>query len=595
MTETKQRFSSRLGRFGRVRRGVANAALFYGVGAAALGVGIAALLLLCGWTEDPLVNAAVTLVGVGLLVHQLVRLIRGWERRRSAMSEAFRAEELAGGLNSRLISALDFLAQPATTPLTEVVIERAGRDLEQPFEQMLDRSARNRRRRRFIGLLVIFVALGSTPWFSFSRLGGTVARSAADLREILLPTRFEIFPGPGLSMYRIGTRTEAGLRFTRFRYPEVTLLRRSAGNEQEERMTLPVDRNGRAALTLEPTLEQEYRIRLAFGKRVSEEMHLVFTSAPLIENMQVELVYPLYTRLLPKESDGIQDRITALAGTRVNLGFVFTKPLEAAELTFDDASRLPLDVVGRFASVSFVHSQDRTAELQVKDVHGFAMDSPHRMVFGVTADKPPRLTVPKFLRADMPQTVEEFAGFTFGAKVEDDFGAAKCLVKWHKSTTDKPDDIKVRGEPVERAFIPPRPTAVAAFENLFREQAQSAAPGDLFTFQVQAFDNRQPDPQSTVSAMFSIFLQGRGPEDGTAGGGVNVMAKFAQFGGGGGAKRVWRPTEGSHVIGMPPGLTTAEQYRNEYTSERQTRTRSEVRGPRDKTVGDYGTAISGAE
>ena len=595
MSGVKKQFNSRLGSFGRVRRGVANAALFYGVGAAALGVGIAALLLLCGWTANPFVNVAVALVGIVLLVHRLIRFIRGWERRRSVMSEAFRAEELAGGLNSRLISSLDFLEQPATTPLTEVVIERAGRDLEQPFEKMLDRAARNRRCLRFLGLLVVFVALGSTPWFSFARLGGTVARSVADLREILFPTRFEIFPGPGLSIYRIGSPTEAGLRFTRFRYPEVTMLRRTVGIDKEERIALPVDKDGRAALTLQPTLEREYRIRFAFGKRVSEEMHLVFTSTPLIENMQVELVYPLYTRLLPKESEGIQDRITALAGTRVNLGFVFTKPLEAAELTFDDDSRLPLDVVGRFASVSFVHSRDRMAELQVKDVHGFVMDSPHRMVFGVTADKPPRLSVPKFLRTDMPQTVEQFSGFTFGARVEDDFGAAKCLVKWHKSTTEKPDDIKVRGEPVERAFIPPRPTAVAAFENIFREQAQSATPGDLFTFQVRAFDNRQPNPQSTVSTMFSIFLRGRGMEDGTAGGSVDVMGRFAQFGGSGGAKRVYRAPEGSRVIGMPTGLTTAEKYRSDFTSERQTSTRGEVRGPRDKTAGDYGTAISGAE
>lgn len=594
MREAKEHFGKRIGRFGRVRRSLTNATLFYGVGVLALGVGIAALLLLSGWTEIAVVNAVLTLAAAITLIVLLVRLLLRWERRRSSLSEAFRMEELADDLNSRIVSALDFLELPESTPLTDVVVNQAHEDLERPFERLLDRTARNRLRIRFVLLLVCFLALGLTDQFGFLRLVGTVRLCALNLRESLFPTQFEIFPGAGNSVYLIGDKVDAGLRFTRFRYPEVTMLRETEGVEEAEEIVLPVDEAARASLALQPSLEQEYRIRLAFGKRISEEMHLVFTATPLIENMQVELVYPLYTRLLPKESEGIQDRFTALAGTRVNLGFVFTKALEAAELTFDDDSRLPLDVVGRFASVSFVHSQERLASLQVKDVHGFEMDAPHRMAFGLTADKPPRLIVPKHLRRDMPQTVGQFGGFTFGARVEDDFGAAKCVVKWHKSTTEKPDQIKMRGEPIERVFIPPRPTAVAAFENIFREQANSAEPGDLFTFQVTAFDNRQPKPQSTVSTMFSIFIRGQGLEDGTAGGNVDIMAKFARFGGNQ-AQRVYRAPEGSRVIKMPEGLTTAESYRSDFTADRNTDTRGEVRGPHGKTAGAYMDGASGAE
>jgi RNA polymerase sigma factor (sigma-70 family) len=137
-----------------------------------------------------------------------------------------------------------------------------------------------------------------------------------------------------------------------------------------------------------------------------EPMKPALTSAPMIENMQIELVYPLDTRKKPQEIKGIQDRITAMAGTRVNLGFVFTQPLKSAVLTFDDQTRMPLDVVGRFASVSFVHSQARRAKLQVEDVNGLALEKPHAMEFGFMAGEAHAATssniVVRIVAADAP-------------------------------------------------------------------------------------------------------------------------------------------------------------------------------------------------
>ncbi|MDP6810891.1 MAG: hypothetical protein QGH31_09250 [Kiritimatiellia bacterium] len=579
-------------RFGRVRRGVANATLGYGVGISALGVGVASLLLLNGWIPYSVVNVLLALAAFVALVGLLVRLCRGWERRRTAMTEAFQMEALVDGLNSRIVSALDFLGWPESSPLTDIVIEHARQDLEQPFEEQIDRAARNRLRLRFALMLVVFVGLGLTPWFSFTRVRDTVVSASVNLRETLFPTQYELLPGAGQHVYLIGTEVETGLRFTRFRYPEVALLRREGDSDEEERVVLPVDESGQAVMPLRSNLAGEHHLRFAFGKRVTESITVVFTSPPLIENMQVELIYPNYTRQLPKETEGIQNRFTALTGTRVNLGFVFTKPLEAAQLTFDDDSNMPLDVVGRFASVSFVHSQERLAKLQVKDVHGFGLESLHAIDMGVTPDRPPRLILPKFLGLDMPATVEQLAGFTFGARIEDDFGAAKCVVKWQKATVEEPNTITFKGDPVERSIAPPRPTAVAAFESLFSEQAELSTPGDLFTFQVEAFDNREPKPQKTVSPMFSIFIRGVGPEDGLAGSSADVMAKFSGPGGRG-AKRVQRQPEGSRAIGMPQGLRTAVDNRSDFKAVRQTTTRGERRG--DGTTSAYGAAISGAK
>jgi len=589
MNDAKQHFNERLGRFGRVRRGLLNATLAYGTGAMALGVGIAALFLLCGWTANPFVNGVLTLAATGVLAFLAARLWRRWEKRRTVLSEAFHLEALAGDLNSRVISAVDFIQWPAPTPLTEAVVRRARVDLERPFEGQLDRIARNRLRLRFALLLVVFLALGATDRFGFVRMGRTVGQCAVNLREVLFPTRFELLPGQGRHVYRLGDKVAAGIRFTRFGYPQVTMLQTAADGQGATRTVLPVAADRTAGVTLQPAVAQEVRMRFAFGNRLTEEMNLVFAAAPVIENMQVELVYPAYTRLVPKETEGIQDRITALAGTRVSLGFSFSKTLASAVLTFDDGERIPLDVVGRFASVSLVHSLERRATLQVEDVHGFALDAPHAIEFSVTTDTPPRLIVPNYLRQDMPCLAEDLGGFGFGVRVEDDFGAAKCVLKWRKSTVDEKDRETEKGE-IEYPILPPRTMAVVAFENIFREHP--GVPGDLYTFQIQAFDNRDPKPQSAVSALFSVFLHQPGLETSMPGAGTDIMAgiKIRST-----ARRQYGAAAEQLGVALPSALKTTEKYVNAFEGDRTTAVgREVVRGAHAEATSKFVEAFSGA-
>jgi hypothetical protein len=178
--------------------------------------------------------------------------------------------------------------------------------------------------------------------------------------------------------------------------------------------------------------------------------------------------------------------------------------------------------------------------------------------------------------------------------VEDDFGATKCVVNWSKSTTEKPDEAKVKGEPIERVFLPPRPTAVAAFENLFREQAQSAEGGDKFTFQVEAFDNRDPKPQSAVSSMFSLFIRGQGIEGGMAGAGTDIFGGTKP----GGPKPPRPPPPkpaGSQAISMPTKIDTTSSYQSSFKTDRSDTTRPEtLGGPLKGIGGHYGVAVGSA-
>ena len=110
--------------------------------------------------------------------------------------------------------------------------------------------------------------------------------------------------------------------------------------------------------------------------------------------MQTELVYPGYTGLLPRPMEGIQQRLLGLPGTRMTLGFTFSKDLESATITWDDGQELPLETVGRFASTNLIHNQTRQGRLQVRDIHGLAMDDPLIIDFELQNDERPPGTAP---------------------------------------------------------------------------------------------------------------------------------------------------------------------------------------------------------
>src|SRR5262249_41560187 len=148
-----QSFLTRIARFSRVRRGLLNATLAYRLGWFALVAGVAALLLLSGWLPNAMVNLALFALLASFLIALVVVAVIRWARFRSYLDEAFHLEQLAGNLNSRIISAWDFLASSFTTPLTRAVVARAHADLQHHHEAHLDRSERNRQRKHFLAWL----------------------------------------------------------------------------------------------------------------------------------------------------------------------------------------------------------------------------------------------------------------------------------------------------------------------------------------------------------------------------------------------------------------------------------------------------------
>lgn len=576
MTERRE-FYRRIERFSSARRHLLNATLVYRLSSVALVAGIATLVLLSGWLPGVFVNLALFAALAILLAALLVMCPVKWSHRRETLFEAFVMEELSGELNSRLISAWDFLENDWKTPLTLAVIEQARQDLDFAFEEKLDKAQRNLRRKQFAALLALFIAIGLTPWFGFARVKDNFDRTWAAALDYLFPIQYTVTPEFGQHIHRLNEQVNVALQFEREGYSQIRLVRETADGKSESSV-LDVDSNLAARQRITSDVEAEYTLHFEFGQRRTKEIKLIFTTAPSLVNMQTELVYPAYTAMLPRPLEGIQQRLLGLPGTRMTLGFTFSKDLEWATLTWEDGQELPLETLGRFASIGLVHQQARRGKLQVRDLHGLEMDDPLLIDFDLQVDEKPQLFLPKHLKEDMPLLEADVVLFGFGVRVQDDYGVTRCVLKWQKSSVDSPTTIVDQGE-VERLISPSQRTAMVNYEKIFSSLA--LRPGDKITFEVEANDNRTPEKQTTRSRRYSFFVY----QQELGGMSINQLG----FGGPQDVRegRIAKSTKAT-AVKAPEGLKTRELVRNEHEANVVTGTQAPtVRGEHGKVAQDY--------
>jgi len=568
-------FESRTSRFSKVRRSIANQTLGLKLTFRALTAGVAGLILLSGWLPNAFVNLSLFAAMAVYVVALAVRYVLRRTRFVSSLREAFIMESLAGTLNSRLISALDFSTKSAPSSLQKLVIHQASQDLDLDFESMLNRETLRRWAKRTGGLALVCVLLA----IPLGRPMMENLRSAwYDAYNTLFPVTYTLTPDPAVThILNLSETIDLGITFNRDSVKETTLILQ-AGEDDPEKIHLDVvDRH--ATYTLSSRLPRDYSAVFAFANKKTEAVKIVFTSNPVLENMQVELIYPTYTRLLPKSLEGIQPRIVGLTGTRVSFGFSFSKEISRATFTWDDGSEpLDLDVLGRFASISLIHSQARVARLQVEDIHGLKMEVPLLISFDVQRDEKPQIKLPNFLKNDMPLKIDEAKSLSFGARLQDDFGVQRCVLSWRKTSVENPQATLDRGE-FERMVAPSRPKAIVDFAKVF--ESIPLVPGDRILFQVIVYDNHRPEAQSSKSSMRSFFIFNDELDD--------WSLKQAGFGGKKmiGKMRIQKAKRDT-TVKNPEGLRTQEKFQNEFDAENASKAKTAtIRGKFKQATSNY--------
>jgi hypothetical protein len=327
------------------------------------------------------------------------------------------------------------------------------------------------------------------------------------------------------------------------------------------------------------------RLAFRFGDRQTEEMELIFADLPALVNMQTELIYPSYTRMLPRTLDGVQTRVLGLEGTRMSLGFTFSKELRSATIRWDDGSDLPLEVLGRYASISLIHNRPRQATLSVEDIHGFDLEYPVVIGFELQTDERPDVALPRHLKDDMPMLPEMAAVFGFSVRAADDYGVSRCVLTWQKVSVDNPTMVKESGE-IERLISPPRRKVTVNFDSIFASMPM--APGDKIVFKVDAYDNRAPEAQKSSTPRRSFFIYQQDLDE--------LSIKELGFGSLNLATERISKAKRATTVKAPEGIRSTEKVRNEFDAAIDSKTRApDVRGEFSGATKDYLQILSGVK
>jgi hypothetical protein len=391
-------------------------------------------------------------------------------------------------------------------------------------------------------------------------------------------------------VFRLGQKVEVSVEVNRPVADQVQLIERVEDSTRSHDLPLGEDR--RARYVVSSDVEAEHVLQFKVGEHSTEEMTLIFTTPPALVNMQSELVYPRYTRMPLRTLEGFQQSFLALPGTRFTLGFTFSKELERATITWDDAKKRVevLDVVGRYATISLTQPEDvevRRATLQVVDRHGFSLEEPLVIEFRRQRDEPPQVQMPRHFKSEDKEDLElrpdETKVFGFGVLAADDFGVARVTLEWRRSTTENKSRILDRGS-IERRFDPPRTRAVVNFEKVF--EALNLKPDDRVSVRMIVQDNREPKPQTTETPWYGFFVSAKDLD--------SLTIRDLGFGNDGplGRERIPRATRAT-AVKDPEGLQTREQVRNEFEANVTSTTQAPtVRGEHAQAIRDYFRLLS---
>lgn len=317
-----------------------------------------------------------------------------------------------------------------------------------------------------IGMLVL-LALGLKPLESRER----IAR---------LP-RGEVEVAPGDTELERGTSLVVLAKFGEPVPDQVDLVLLAATPEAERRIPLTKSLSDPVYGGSVPDVQTDFSYRLEFGDRQTRDYSVKVFEFPRLVRADADLRYPDYTGLEPRRIEETR-RISAVEGTRLDLGLQFNKPIVTARLrdtaeTDSEPPTLSLTELRTGAALTnFPLRTTQTLRLELIDAEGRTNKVPTQFMLTALTNRAPelRLTAP---RGDQrPSALEEI---NFAGTVWDDFGVHAYGLAY--TPPDGQSRFVTLGDAVSGRDKQP-------FDHLLRLEELNVIPDDLLTWFVWAED-----------------------------------------------------------------------------------------------------------
>lgn len=444
---------------------------------------------------------------VGLLVWMVARPLMRLVKILPNESDSVTARKVGRHIpqiNDHLVNILQLKHEREGSPLYSVeLIDASFEDVRKEIDPvdfiMVVSYAGSRRMSRLLTMAAGFSVLlfGVFPDAFF----GSATRLLRYNQSFAAPAEFRFVIEPGNKEIMKGETVPITVRVEGSRLKSITLSSKPEGQIEYDRHALEVAADGKFTFDL-PSVKSTTFYFVHAGAVNSDEYKLTVIDRPIVKMLRLNLSFPSYTKLPPRQLDDNIGDVTALKGTRVGVSVEVSKDIVEARLVFQDRSELSLGVSGTKAAGSVTLMKEQTYHLLLKDVSGVTNAEPIEYSMKVLADAYPAASI---LIPGTNIDITENRQLNMLFKIADDYGFTRLRLA-HKL-------IQSRYEKPAEAFtyVPiPIPEAVkteGTIAYLWSLAKMSLVPEDVISYYIEVFDNDNVSgPKSAVSEVYTLRL-----------------------------------------------------------------------------------------
>lgn len=466
------------------------AALTLGILAAALGLGAALEAgLWMGTAARLLFYVAFLVVTVALVGVYVVRpvlrffgVLPGLDDHSLAAAIGRRFPDVS----DRLVNLLDLAdgrSSEAPFSLLDGAVQMLGRQVEAvPFERVEDYGPARRTAPLaavpMMGLLLFGLFAPTTFTSAVDRLFSPTETFAppAPFSLVVSPGDVDLVRGDDLTV-EVAVRGRTTPR-------TATLVLRRDGEERTEDIRLVADSTGAFSHVL-TNVRETLHYRVVAAPVETDWFTAAVVARPTVEELQVTLDPPAYTRLPAQRLAPNVGDVTGLPGTTVSVrAEVGGVAVDSARLVFDDGTTSLLESEDDIVNGRFTLRGDGAYRLVLHGTNGFANADPIAYTLQTLTDAPPQI---RLREPGADAALTEALRTRVAVNITDDFGFARLRLYWRQAAENgEANDFA----PIDLPLTDPRLLDQdIAHDWLIRAAAPRLAPGDAVEYFVQVWDN----------------------------------------------------------------------------------------------------------
>lgn len=236
-----------------------------------------------------------------------------------------------------------------------------------------------------------------------------------------------------------------------------------------------------------------------YSKKHRSDLYTIsVVELPFMRNLQISLKYPQYTKLGTQFLEENVGDVTALKGTKINFTGIVNKPLQSAELIFDDGKKIPLQISGTHLRGNFTLLKEGSYHINLIDQQNRKNAHPIEYRLSVIEDEFPFVQI-TFPGRDIDLNENMQVPLTIEA--QDDFGfsrirlAYKILKQGFKENGVHYLNIPLSDQPSEKLIL-----------NYKWDMSKlNIFPEDVVSYYVEVFDNdRVSGPKRSRSLTYRV-------------------------------------------------------------------------------------------